>query len=88
MPVISNVGLLVMTDREPIPRPLSIVKLRVDAGQRESADELPFKEERALVFLGESPSMPGHCIIAGATSGRVYVGYHTYRFVELSDDEV
>jgi len=66
-----------MANHEAIPRPLSLVRFCAEPGRQESSDELAFKDERALVFLGESPSMPGHCVIAGATSGRVYVGYHT-----------
>jgi hypothetical protein len=32
--------------------------------------------------------MLGHCVVADHKTGRVYSGYHTENFVELSEDEV
>jgi hypothetical protein len=47
-----------------------------------------FKKDEAYIFLGEIPNMPGHCVIAGRTSGKIHAGYHTESFVEIPDDEV
>lgn len=46
-----------------------------------------FPKNAALVFLGEIPNMPGHCIVADVETGTVRVGLHTDRFVELSEEE-
>lgn len=40
-----------------------------------------------LIFLGEIPNMPGHCAVA-SKHGKVYFGYHTDDFVELTAEEV
>jgi hypothetical protein len=46
-----------------------------------------FKKESFLVYIGEIPNMPGHCIVAGWDSGKLYSGYHTDTFIEIGDDE-
>jgi len=50
-------------------------------GYRDMLDELHF------VYLGEIPNMLGHCVVVG-WSGKVYPGYHTWNFVELTDEEM
>ena len=62
-----------------IPRPLSLVRQRYDDYQ-----QLP---DRALIFLGEIPNMPDHCVLLDSVSHNVYAGYHTDGFVELTEDE-
>ena len=50
-------------------------------------------KDTAFVFLGEIPNMPGHCVVVehlvkGLNPGKIYTGFHTDRFQELSKDEV
>ena len=66
------------------PRDLSLVKL----APRAIGKRYPFAKDLPLVFLGEILNMPGHCIVAGSKTGRVYSGYHIETFVELPVDEV
>jgi diadenosine tetraphosphate (Ap4A) HIT family hydrolase len=47
-----------------------------------------FPEKDIYVFLGDIPNMPGHCVVLNHRTGKVYSGYHTENFVELSEDEV
>ena len=49
-------------------------------------NDYPFKESGAYIFFGEIPNMPGHCIVCDE-DGKVYIGYHTDHFEELSDEE-
>ena len=65
------------------PRPYSLVTLREAA----RGSDYPFSADLPLVYLGEIPNMPGHCVVAGSESGRIYTGYHIETFVELSEDE-
>lgn len=46
-----------------------------------------FLRENHFIFLGEIPNQPGHCVLLGK-SGRMYDGFHTDDFEELSEDEV
>jgi hypothetical protein len=58
-----------------VPRPFSLVKhTRVGIPQ-------------PVVFLGEIPNVPGHCAVL-LGSGQCDVGYHTFDFKELTDEEV
>lgn len=41
-----------------------------------------------FVYLGEIPNMLGHAVVVGKVTGKVYVGYHTGDFRELTDEEV
>ncbi len=54
----------------------------------ENDNESPLLKEEVFVFLGEIPNMPEHCIIVGHKSGKVLSGYHTFDFLELSEDEL
>ena len=38
------------------------------------------------VFLGEIPNMPGHYVVSEHKTGRIYSGYHTENFEELTDE--
>jgi hypothetical protein len=66
------------------PRELSLVKV----APRANGKRYPFARDLPLVYLGEIPNLPGHCVVAGSKTGRVYSGYHIETFVELSSDEV
>lgn len=48
---------------------------------------LASKELARVLYLGEIPNMPGHCIIV-TTSGDVMWGFHTEDFEEIPEDEV
>lgn len=52
-----------------------------------NSPESPMLEEESFLFMGEVPNMPEHCAVAGATTGKVYIGFHTDNFVELSEGE-
>ena len=47
----------------------------------------PFKEKGIYIFFGEIPNMPDHCIVADRKTWKIYSGYHTDNFLELTDDE-
>jgi hypothetical protein len=49
--------------------------------------KFPFEKGGVYIFFGEIPNMPGHCVVADHETGRIYSGYHTESFVELSEDE-
>lgn len=50
--------------------------------------DYPIMKEDRFIFLGEIPNMPDHCVLAGVKSGKIYSCYHTYDFIELTEDEV
>ena len=70
-----------------IPKYLSLVKFDFDGLPKRDHKNFPFKKERPYVFFGEISNMRGHCVVADHKTGRIYSGYHTYNFVELSKDE-
>jgi hypothetical protein len=70
-----------------VPRQYSLVCFRFDLFPAEFHSLYPFTPEGVYVFFGEIPNMPGHCVVADHKSGRVYSGYHTESFAELSEDE-
>ena len=67
-----------------VPRKLSLVRFAGDAVS--AMRKLPFRRDRAYVFLGEIPNMHGHCVVAEQDSGRIYAGYHTDHFRELTEE--
>jgi hypothetical protein len=71
-----------------MPRKLSLVKFDFDGLEKRFHGKYPFKPGRVYVFLGEIANMPGHCVVADHTTGRLYSGYHTENFIELSRKEV
>ena len=70
-----------------IPRPLSFVRFDASRLPPSTSTEYPFRPGVSYIFLGEIPNMPTHCVVAEQQSGRLYAGYHTDHFVELSEDE-
>lgn len=70
------------------PRQFSLVRFDFGDLSVEHFAEYPFKKDGVYVFFGEIANMPGHCVVADHETGRIYSGYHTENFVELSDDEV
>ena len=72
---------------EKIPRKLSLVRFDFEKVPKGFDRKYPFKRDRVYIFLGEIVQMPGHCVVADHQTGRLYSGYHTENFVELTDDE-
>ena len=64
-----------------IPRKYSLVKV-IDETMKERTNLWG-----SIIFLGEIPNMLGHCVIADST-GAIKCGFHTFDFVELTEDEV
>lgn len=44
----------------------------------------PIMTESTFIFFGEIPNMPGHCVVAGHESGRVFSGFHIDNFQEIT----
>jgi len=53
---------------------------------KEYHKKYPFRKDEAIVFLGEIPNMPGHCVVS-TKDGKVRFGYHTDNFIELKPEE-
>lgn len=70
------------------PRHLSLVKFDLGSLPVGCRDKYPFEPNVAYIFFGEIPNMPGHCIVAHSQTGRMFTGYHTENFVELTEEEV
>lgn len=46
----------------------------------------PFKENHQYIYFGEIPNMPGHCIVMDHSTGKMYSGYHTDHFEEVTEE--
>lgn len=46
----------------------------------------PIMKEKAFIYFGEIPNMPGHCVVAGHQSGRIFSGYHLDDFKEIEEE--
>jgi len=75
----------VTSRRRRLPREYSLVRHVPTYGAKSGIN--PFSRRQVLIFFGEIPNMPGHCIVADHKTGRLYSGYHTERFVEIPADE-
>ena len=51
-------------------------------GQRDH----PIMKEKTFIFFGEIPNMPGHCVVSGNESGKVFSGYHIENFQEIQEE--
>lgn len=69
------------------PRQYSLVKFDDSNLPLEYRGNSSFSTKHRYLFLGEVPNMGGHCIVMD-DEGKLYVGYHTEHFVELTDDEL
>jgi hypothetical protein len=70
-----------------VPRKLSLVKWDGSRLPPSLRRKYPFRLGAIYIFLGEIPNMPGHCVVADHSSGRIYSGHHTDHFVELASAE-
>ncbi len=71
----------------PVPRQFSFVKINIKTLPKRYHSKGPFEADNHYIFVSEIPNMPGHCIVLDKLSGKIYVGYHTDNFIELSDEE-
>ena len=69
------------------PRKMSLVRFDFDAIPKSYHRKYPFRAGRVYVFFGEITNMRGHCVVADHRTGKIYSGYHTENFVELTEDE-
>ena len=67
-------------------KPLSIVKL-TDECVKQCYDHMFDRDDFQFVYLGEIPNMPGHCVVIGWSTGKVYSGFHSENFRLLMEDE-
>jgi hypothetical protein len=73
--------------KQKIPRKLSLVKFIEKGLTPVIRNMYPFKTGMYYVFLGEIPNMPDHCILLDTHYNKVYSGYHTENFEEVSENE-
>lgn len=71
-----------------IPRTNSLVKFDYKQMPIEYHKAYPFAENDVFVFLGEIVNMPGHCIVINHRTGKIFSGYHSENFIELTEDEI
>ncbi len=69
------------------PRRLSLVRFNFEGISSAYWKKCPFKPDRVYGYLGELAIMGGHCVVADHPTGKIYSGYHTENFIELSYDE-
>jgi hypothetical protein len=68
----------------PTPRTMSFVTFTDDW----TKDSKPiFKNSWRFIFLGEIVQNPGCCVVACHDTGKIFSGYHTERFREMTRDE-
>ena len=70
------------------PRKYSLVKFDFTKVPVKFQKKYPFKKNEIFVFMSEIANMPGHCVVLRHTTGKIYSGYHSDSFVELSPDEI
>jgi hypothetical protein len=71
-----------------LPRQYSLVRFRFDLVPAEYHSRYPFKPDRTYVFFGDIPNMPGHGVVADHRTGKIFSGYHTENFSELTESEM
>ncbi len=74
-----------------IPRQYALVKVTSETKlwlQNNNITDSPLLLNSSFIYLGEIPNMPGHCVVAEQTSGKVHSGFHIENFVEMEEDEI
>ena len=56
--------------------------------ETEDSFSLPFAVDGQLLFLGEIPNMPEHCVVYDIDKKQIHVGFHTSRFREIPESDV
>ena len=74
-------------DQPVVPRQYALVRFQFELLPAEYHSKYPFAPGGVYVFFGDIPNMPGHCVVADHKSGRLFSGYHTEWFAELSEDD-
>ena len=74
-------------DQPVVPRQYALVRFQFELLPAEDHGLYPFTPGEAYVFFGDIPNMPGHCVVADHKSGRLFSGYHTEWFAELSEED-
>ena len=74
--------------KEKMPRQYAFCKFNNKKFAKKYDYPSEFQEGEALIFLGEIPNMPGHCVVIAHRSGKIYSCYHTDHFIEMTDEEV
>lgn len=83
---ISQLLLERLFDINPDPKYLELVTFVLAPQLMLHKDSYPFKHGEVLVWFGEIPQMPGHCVVANK-EGRVIWGYHTEDFELVPNEE-
>jgi hypothetical protein len=71
-----------------IPRQYALVKFDFDSLPKEYHNSYPFTTNDIYIFLGEIPNMLGHCVVCDYKTGKIFGGYHTDNFIELTEEEI
>jgi hypothetical protein len=66
------------------PRQYALVQYEAYPSEKQGA----FKKGAHLIFLGEIPNMPGHCVVSDVKTGKLHTGFHIERFHEIPDDQI
>jgi hypothetical protein len=70
-----------------VPRQYSFCKFNDPKIAQEHNYPLDLTSQATLIFFGEIPNQPGHCIVMGLHSKEFHNCYHTYNFTELTMEE-
>jgi hypothetical protein len=65
----------------------TLVRFDFNSMSLEHHSQYPFAKKEVLLFLGELPQMPGHCVVA-RKDGRIIWGYHTENFIVIPEEEI
>lgn len=83
-----------MKKEKPI-RQYALITIREEWKDQKYEDEIFFDDrwgkkkggQVMLIYLGEIPNMEGHCVVIGHLSKKIYSGFHTDIFRELTEEE-
>lgn len=88
--IIAKYWILSFFKKDLTPRKYSLCKVTFGNLSEEYKKQYPypFKEGQVFIFFGEITNMRGHCIVADHKTGKIYSGYHTENFIELTKEEL
>lgn len=88
----NGVGELIDYENESIciPRQYSLIRFTKDTINFEGFDmsSLSYHKDNKLVYLGEIPNIPEHCIILDITLNKHIIGIHIDNIEEIPEDDV
>ena len=70
------------------PRQYSLCRVDISQWPGYQFVSIPFANGDTVIFLGEIPNQPDHCIVWHVEQERIYAFYHTENFVELTEEEL